>query len=366
MACFKESFALVCWCLASGSFQLISGKSLRSLRASAGAAEQSAWAAATPSNTVTITKWFGRTGNNLEQLAHAIIYAESIGAQRLVLPTVPKKRGIHELFDLPDAISIAPNASLRMNVSCSNARDGDATLFYMRCVGAKRSDYKHVLINYVKPYLRPEAKAACAKDGKGFDGLTLHLRAGDLLDSKHPQARMLPCSFYGVVLRELGFTKLRLVSEPGKPSPCLQVLQRDKSVQVQLQSGSLAEDACALMTAQHLTYGLTTFAEAMALLNENLQSVAVPSLTYAGEGRDATFGSEGDPFGALGSCSDSHERVRLLVNGTFGKENALSGKTKYMLYNIAGFSHTRVGAEKISYMLRTKVPVTSKHRTCEP
>eukprot|EP00928_Gymnodinium_smaydae_P069479 TRINITY_DN5299_c0_g1_i2.p1 TRINITY_DN5299_c0_g1~~TRINITY_DN5299_c0_g1_i2.p1 ORF type:complete len:352 (+),score=28.00 TRINITY_DN5299_c0_g1_i2:62-1117(+) len=313
-------------------------------------------------DTVTIKRWTGRIGNNLEQLAHAIVYAESIGARHVVLPHVGKRRGgLGKLFALPRSFSIYPNTKLQGVANCYETRVRKNPFFFMHCASVQRSDYKSALTRYVKPFLRPDTKAACAREGQGFDGLTIHLRGGDLTNKDHPQARFPPCSLYIKVLQENRFATLRVVAEPGKKSPCIDILIRDSGVPVQVQNGPVVEAACALMSAQHLVYGLSTFAETMALLNTNLRSVAVPMLAVS-QRHDVDFGSEEDSFGPLGSCIAPDKQMG---SDTAWEESAGEMGIEYSLYEIPGIAQMRFGSKKHSFMVNTRVSDMSKVKSCK-
>eukprot|EP00928_Gymnodinium_smaydae_P045925 TRINITY_DN30571_c0_g1_i1.p1 TRINITY_DN30571_c0_g1~~TRINITY_DN30571_c0_g1_i1.p1 ORF type:complete len:344 (+),score=42.92 TRINITY_DN30571_c0_g1_i1:55-1086(+) len=309
---------------------------------------------------VELNYFAGRLGNNLVQLAHAIIYAESIGARRLVLPGL-KDPSFAKLFDLPSSLSIRPNTKVRGTVKCRFRGVYDIEPMYgMECAGVQRSDVKRALIAYVKPYLRPDARASCAQEGKGFDGLTIHLRGGDLFNSTHPQARFPPCSLYTKVLQENHFAALRVVAEPGKQSPCINLFLRDSAVPVQIKNDSVVEAACALMSAQHLVYSLSTFADTLALLNTNLRSAAVPMFTYR-PSEDVAFGGEVDPLGSFGHCSAPDKQS----SETSRQESASEFEAEYALYEIPGLAQARVGSEKTSFLENTRSSDISKVKTCK-
>jgi hypothetical protein len=295
---------------------------------------------------VRIRHWSGgRLGNDIVQLMHAIVYAEALGRPEVILPH--KGGHLAELFDMPAKLSIRENDDLQHRARCSFGVSSD---FFdgSACKGIRRNDYRRALLQYLKPRLNSAAKKACASEGQGFAGLTIHLRSGDLLHSDHKQGRFLPCAYHDVAINTGSFKELRVVTEPDMAHPCLEPLQKrhaDKLVLVQ--SGSIHQDACALMTAQHLEYGDTTFAQVLELMNENVKDVAMPRMLGGGARDWYSVGSAEDPMGLLSQCPSG-----TTANDAFSKR-------RYTLYSAADVRKIRQGQDRTNFLVMT--PASSLH-----
>jgi len=221
---------------------------------------------------VAIDRWYGRLGNNLLQVAHAIFTAKLSGQHRVTTPS-GGERGIRRLFQLPPSFDVEPDSEFRTRVNCSENGDCPQSghwCFKLECTGVTRSDYTGVLRKYVLPYLVDEAREECKQEASNTKHeLVIHLRSGDLLDSKHFQSTFAPCSFFDVLVEgNMKFERVRAITEPDLKHPCLKYFAENKNVIVQ--SKSLEADACALMHAKHLGFGaFSTFSATLSLFNPN-------------------------------------------------------------------------------------------------
>jgi hypothetical protein len=306
-------------------------------------------------NYAKIAKWEGRAGNNLQQLMHAIAYAESKS-----IPTVqlPEEDGpVHRLFDLPKVLNIQPKLS---QADCTFNHE---LFFYAeQCsLGYSKSDYRQALLTYVKPYLKPEADKVCkSKDPKSRE-LVIHLRGQDLADRRHPEARMPPCSFYQHLVESHNFTSVYLVAQDGVNdhmcrSDILEMF-KGSAVQVRETDASLTnkqaffDDVCTVMTSQHVSFGLTTFAESWTLMNENLVKVYLPAIKYNGMiDHDIYYGSNTDNSGSLECNDDIHSCPK--------------GGIEYELHDIPDFKKLRTGKEKSRYLHQVDVVYPPPMKTC--
>jgi len=264
---------------------------------------------------VAIDRWYGRLGNNLLQVAHAIFTAKLSEHHRVIIPSVghPLK-----LFQLPPSFDIEPDSEFRTRVNCSGNGDCQSGhwCFKLECTGVTRSDYTGVLRKYVLPHLVDEAREECKQEASNTKHeLVIHLRSGDLLDSEHFQSRFAPCSFFDVLVEgNMKFERVRAITQPDLKHPCLKYFAENKNVIVQ--SKSLEADACALMHAKHLGFGaLSTFSATLSMFNRNHVTLYDP----------------------LGNCSHggAHE----------------CPFAKRVSYCIPGILEIRTGKKKIDWML---------------
>lgn len=225
---------------------------------------------------IVVDQWYGRVGNNVYQIAHAIFAAKLSGKSRVDTPLdwTSHDGSIRQLFNFSDHFDIRPDEEFRSRVSCTE-RQG-AHFFLYRCNGVRRSDYTNVLREYLLPRLNEEGHRACKQEAKNKRlELVVHLRAGDLLnphseDATSKKGRMAPCSFVDKIVAEPQsdkFDRIRVITEPDRKHPCLDHFVKNG---VHVQSESVAADACAFMQAEHLVFGAkSTFSEALSLFNPN-------------------------------------------------------------------------------------------------
>jgi len=229
---------------------------------------------------IAIDQWFGRLGNNLMQVAHAIFAAKLSGQPRVTTPS-GGELGIRRLFQLPLSFEVESDSDFRTRVNCSeNEKDSNvgSTYYHLACIGTTRSDYTGVLRKYILPYLIDEARDACEQEASNTKvELVIHLRSGDLLNSTHFQSRFAPCSFFDVLVeQDITFERVRVITEPDLKHPCLEYFV-EKKKNITVQSESFSADACALMHADYLGLGsLSTFSAALSLFNPNHVTVYDP------------------------------------------------------------------------------------------
>lgn len=223
---------------------------------------------------IVVDQWYGRVGNNLYQIAHAIFAAKVSGNLQVNLP---REWSFHDgsirtLFNVPGVFDVNEDEEFRARVHCENS--SDSHFFLYKCSGVKRSDYTSVLRTYVLPHLVDGARGACQKEEANTKlELVIHLRAGDLLSEKDPndrKARFAPCSLLDKILADPlsgSFERIRAITEPDLMHPCLSKFEAEG---VEVQSKSVVADACAFMHAQHLGFfAKSSFSDALSLFNPN-------------------------------------------------------------------------------------------------
>jgi len=221
---------------------------------------------------IIIDQWYGRVGNNVYQIAHAIFAAKLARKTKVNVPLewTSLDGSIRELFYFSDHFLIDEDEEFRTRVHCSE-RQG-AHFYLYDCEGVVRSDYTKVLRTYLLPYLNDDARAVCKREQANTDReLVVHLRSGDLLDDSTRKGRMAPCSFIEKVMEDPFvcpfFPRLRFITEPDRKHPCLNYFAKT-NYKVEVQSKSIAADACAIMYAKHLAYAAkSTFSMALNLFN---------------------------------------------------------------------------------------------------
>jgi len=232
-------------------------------------------------DSIVVDKWYGRVGNNLHQIVHAIFAAKMSGKSRVYTPLdwTFLDGTIRQLFNFSDHFDIVNDEEFRHRVFCQERKK--THFFMIKCNGVRRSDYTNVLLTYLLPHLSDEARAACKREEATSENrrpeLVIHLRSGDLLNPTvgWQEGRMAPCSFVDKVLEDSqGLERIRVITEPDMKHPCLPILVEHGAL---VQSESVAADGCAFMYAEHLLLGAkSTFSEALSLFNPNPVTVYDP------------------------------------------------------------------------------------------
>eukprot|EP00928_Gymnodinium_smaydae_P027068 TRINITY_DN21053_c0_g1_i1.p1 TRINITY_DN21053_c0_g1~~TRINITY_DN21053_c0_g1_i1.p1 ORF type:complete len:675 (-),score=30.28 TRINITY_DN21053_c0_g1_i1:94-2118(-) len=285
--------------------------------------------------TIAITSWSGRVGNNLLQLANALIVARRIGA---VSVRTPQGGAVRELFDLPTVLSVGTDLqSLRRGCPGASAISG-TWLLRQPCPFVSVQERRDALRQFVLPWMNSELARCvrrsrrssqtqtCAASCKNASidlgpELVVHLRGGDIFDDAHvhQQHRQPPCALYQRIfadgIRGIPFKKVIVVTERwqkrrrsnhgrnlgnrtplvDREHPCLQHLFRLKQSNfasdqlehgdlrsslaythqptIEFSVGSLLEDACALLRARHIVVSFSTFSGALALMSSAVQRI---------------------------------------------------------------------------------------------
>eukprot|EP00408_Alexandrium_pacificum_P067849 CAMPEP_0171174102 /NCGR_PEP_ID=MMETSP0790-20130122/10557_1 /TAXON_ID=2925 /ORGANISM="Alexandrium catenella, Strain OF101" /LENGTH=330 /DNA_ID=CAMNT_0011638971 /DNA_START=136 /DNA_END=1128 /DNA_ORIENTATION=- len=272
---------------------------------------------------VTLMRWTGRVGNNLNYIVNALYVAhlyncswvyfpDSVAAIELTLLTVPSQiridlnfPALHSLQPLP---SLSPKAQIPLVTK-----------------GVSQALAEH----YLRPLFNEATRAACAHvpaDVGDAETLVVHVRSGDvLMNTNHPAGRFAPCVFPNKVMAARGFKRAVLVTEPDLNHPCLELIHNV----VRVQSSSVLKDACALMHAKNLAVmTLSTFADMLVMFNPHLEEFHTPeTLDFKEEGRCASA----DP-------------------GAPSRKWAASAKIFY--YGVDGWGPFPSAQEKLDYVVR--------------
>ena len=205
---------------------------------------------------------FGRTGNNVLQIIHALAYCERHG-HRLVTGEIPE---------------ILP--PLELDFSGGLARDERwMTLFYLTAEESEGLKLTHEQRKFLaETYLTPRTCCTAVSADEGL--LTVHLRSGDALRGRHVHKGYVqpPLAFYRRVIEDFEFRKILVVTEPDLSSPALEPLRREYGAEVL--AGSVGECYAALMGARNLCPALSSFSGTAALLSLSLQRLFLVSGKY--------------------------------------------------------------------------------------
>jgi len=272
---------------------------------------------------VVIGDWYGRIGNNLIQVAHAIFVAKLSGKLSVTVPNSDSDHfgvstPIGQMFNFPKRLDIEPDEEFKSRVSCS---ESSGFYYLLTCQGVGRADYTNALRTYVLPHLTGEARGTCEREASSTKHeLVIHLRSGDAMfrDPPHPQkSRFAPCGFFEAVADEakVSFEGVRVITEPDRKHPCLSFF-REKNWNFTVQSESLVADGCAFMHAGHLAMGAkSTFSETLSLFNPNPVTLYDPLHCHKKKGAQQCPKS-GTSSTRVDYCIDEIEKVRMTVDRT--------------------------------------------------
>jgi len=258
-------------------------------------------------NTLELERFHGRIGNNLAQLGHLLTFANASGAWRIDLRPAKTRHEVarreaknrvtlHTMFALPEEIFMqgrAPSDDVSMPEGCSSQhmQIGDGKVrgvwYASPCLDMSALYYHQAFRTHLLPLSTPQLKS-CVEDGTSPDEglLTIHLRGDDaipiedhMLDSKAALRSWLfpPCSLYQRIIEDGGFARVLLVTSPDLRNPCVRWLQdlsaASGQFSLQLQSGTVLEDACAILRARHLTLSYSSFGHNLAVMSQHLRTI---------------------------------------------------------------------------------------------
>ena len=202
----------------------------------------------------TVSHWYGRLGNNIQQICNGIIYSSLSGDGFFTPP--------HELIEMfavnqEEKTMVRPNRFFHYNTS---NKDFDININYL---------YKNIG-QVAKEYVVPAFKFS-VDDAFDEDTIVIHIRSGDIFAHEHNPPHDYvpnPLCYYLALIEE--YEKVIVVTEPDNYNPIVDELRKIEKVTVQ--SSTVAEDFATLMRAKNLaSSGTGTFAVAAALCSSNIQ-----------------------------------------------------------------------------------------------
>lgn len=218
-------------------------------------------------NRYSVSDWYGRLGNNIQQVANCIMLAEQRGAtfqQNLNHDIINKfvikfgKDGIN--FQGRFFYWSSHMDCTQKKVVGFNEVDLDIDYIY--------KNIRRVCRDFILPHLNVP-KIDIFKE----DCLVIHIRGGDNFDrifTSPTNYVQNPLAFYNALIPK--FKSVHVVVEPNSNNPV--VLELKKNTKLTFQSGTLVEDFATLLAAKNLaTSGVGTFAIAAALCSDNIKNI---------------------------------------------------------------------------------------------
>jgi hypothetical protein len=222
--------------------------------------------------TYSVSHWSGRLGNNIQQVANAIMLAEytkntfSQSLDHEIIDNFSVKYG-----DNQDSVS-GRFYSWEPLVHCEKGiREGGNEIGLD--VGYIYKNIKRVCETYISPHLKIPHKEVL-----GEDTIVLHLRSGDNYHRVFdPPTNYVPNPLIFYLNLIESFDNCIVITEPDKENPIVHELMKiDK---VKIQSSTVAEDFATLMNAKNIALsGVGTFAIAAALCSNSLENLYTTDL----------------------------------------------------------------------------------------
>ena len=198
-----------------------------------------------------VSHWYGRLGNNIQQICNGILYSQ-IHGDGFVSPQ-------HELIE-QIVMNNEGKTMLRPN-RFFHYKDFDISIDYL---------YENIG-KVAKQYVVPSFKFSIDKPF-GDDTLVIHIRSGDIFAHEHNPPHDYvpnPLCYYLSLIED--YEKVIVVTEPDNHNPIVDELRKIEKVTIQ--SKSVGEDFATLMRAKNLaSSGTGTFAIAAGLCSSNLKN----------------------------------------------------------------------------------------------
>ena len=211
--------------------------------------------------------WAGRLGNNIQQIANAILLAESRGHtfEQNLDHEIINKFTINFGSDGENVFGRFSNWEPTFHCE-RNEYEGTNE------IGVSKEHVHTNIRRICKEYVYPNLKV---KHITPFDDdtLVIHIRGGDIIEREYEKPHNYvqnPLSYYLALIDD--FKNVIVVVEPNSNNPVIPELQ--KIERLKFQSLSVAEDYATLLATKNLaTSGVGTFAVSAALCSHNIKNL---------------------------------------------------------------------------------------------
>jgi hypothetical protein len=201
-------------------------------------------------NMKTINTWFGRFGNNLQQISNAIYYC----MENKINFYCPDHQYINS-FEIP----------------FGEDKDIASAFFFFNEEPLATCDIKKmtwlrskILQTYVVPNFKFPTHINVNKDA-----LVIHIRQGDIFNSPNCDYVQNPLWYFNKIMKD--YKDVIVVTEAGTSNPVLDELAKD--TRIKIRRNDVMTDFGLLMSATNLvSSGVGTFAVAAALCSSNIQN----------------------------------------------------------------------------------------------
>lgn len=214
-----------------------------------------------------ISHWYGRAGNNIQQVANCLILSEKLGHtfdQNLDHELIKK---FQYNFGKDGNKFRGKFFSWEPQINCKkNIKSG-----YNEVSVSKEFIYKNIR-RICKDYILPNLKVPSLEPFDD-DTLVIHIRGGDVFDGEFlfpTNYVQNPLSFYLDLIKK--FRNVHIVTEKDSKNPVIDELRKNRKLI--FHSNSLIEDYSILLAAKNIaTSGVGTFGISAALCSKNLKNL---------------------------------------------------------------------------------------------
>lgn len=211
----------------------------------------------------TISEWYGRLGNNIQQISNAIFYCKQNNVNFYCPPSYFAKK-----FN----IIFGDNSPISSRFFFHDGHTSDSQYKdFMSDVDLLNKTRREILVNFLVPNFLFDVNE-CFDD----DTVVIHIRSGDIFE-KNPPIHYVqnPLSFYKNIIDK--HKKAIVVTESDFLNPVLNELKKEQKVI--FQSTNLINDFQTLLRTKNLvTSGVGTFGIAAALCSKNIKNLYVSNL----------------------------------------------------------------------------------------
>lgn len=203
----------------------------------------------------TISNWYGRLGNNIQQICNGILFSK-VNGDGFFSPE-------HNLIE---QVAFECSRSDKVRANRFFHYDTENVDFHID-VPYIFNNIREIAIEYIFPNLKVKPDKIF-----GDDTLVIHIRSGDIFEHEHNPPHDYtpnPLCYYLNLIEE--YDNIVVVTEPDDYNPIIKELGKIKKVSIQ--SKSVGEDFATLMSAKNIaSSGTGTFAVAAALCSKNIQN----------------------------------------------------------------------------------------------
>ena len=223
-----------------------------------------------PGDDFTISDYYGRLGNNLQQIANGIAFSEKYNQNFYSKPhqyikSISSIRSDSKSFVMKKYRFFNYKNVNKINKDCPKNK----YISYEDALSKTHNIFQTKLLQNIKFYKQIPIPT---------NKLVIHIRSGDIFEkTKHFDQVQNPLAFYLEVIKN--YKDILIVTEKSKNNPVIQELLNLKEHKVEIQSGTIEEDFNTLINALNLCLsGVGTFGIAAAMLSINLKKIYFSNL----------------------------------------------------------------------------------------
>jgi hypothetical protein len=222
---------------------------------------------------VTIYKRFGRLGNNLIQVVHAVSYALQHQIDYVYL------KEPHDY--LSSQVINVSGTSTKFAIENSQCMLNNRFFYSAKIPNFKfdtKTESKPLFDQYIQPiYKHKDIHCLVPLDPASDNTLYIHIRSGDIFTKPHPLYVQPPIAYYNHIIAEQNPAHIILVSED-RLNPCIDALLAKYAGKIThvCNPGDPAKDIAVLCQASKIIYGFGTFSYYIMCVSGNLKTIWYP------------------------------------------------------------------------------------------